>query len=234
MTATTTRTSTDVSAADLLRRAHSTIYRWPPGFAGFRAALGLVVDGERWRGTVGVAPGPQVWLEVPGAGDEQLEWARRHLDSLVAHRQPATFAEGDGQYEISYAEDGSDGGADPRGVLLAVADRIDSTYRVQDDQITEITRRPPGVVVRVYPQHRVPVEDGRLLPRHLVSTLADPQTGRVRQVEVLDEQWGEMRDGLALPMRRRAITQTETGVAVRALEFEEHVPSAGPNGEADA
>lgn len=207
-------------ARDLLSRAQDNTYRWPADFAGFHAALLLVCDGRSLHGTVEVAPGAQVFVELPGVEEDHTEWVHQQLSSVAMHRQPVPSGEGELRHVISYVDD-PEQAEHPLGVKVAVADPLCSSYRIRDGRISEITRHPQTVTIRVQIQHRTETADGRFVPSHLVSTLSDPQTGQIRQVEVLDEEWTRLGD-LVLPARRTVSTHTADGVTVRSIELSGH------------
>jgi Protein of unknown function (DUF3386) len=210
----------DAGALDgggLLARAQAGLYRWPEGFAGFSAEVRLRTPDGAGGGVVEVTGPDQVRLVLDGVAVEDRDWCERQLRSLVAHRWAASFEDNDGACEVSLVEPE---GSHSLGALVAVADRLQSTYRLRDGRIVEITRHPPRMTVRVYVQDHVLAPDGRMLPRHVTSTLSDPDSGAVRQVEILDQAW-DTTGVVVLPVARRVVTVDENGARARSIELSE-------------
>ena len=80
------------TADALLREAHERGYRFPAGFDGFTARIGWETPAGSGEGTAEVRLGS----ETPVETSELDDWASSQLRSMVAHRSPRPYEEGDG------------------------------------------------------------------------------------------------------------------------------------------
>lgn len=142
---------------DLLERAHAAAYRFPAGFAGFHATVHtsagdtgtVVVRGRR----------DHEFVFTHEAGD--ADWAREQVASILGHRWPAPYAEGDGRYSSRTETDG-----DPGGTLVRLTgDPMNSAYRVRDDEISEVHRTTGQVRFTIVISGSTHTAEGRL-PNH--------------------------------------------------------------------
>ena len=107
----------------LLKRARERIYTLPPDFPGFRARLGLCLDGVWYVGAVeaeGFAP------KTLGLFGEAGAIAEKELGSLLGHRRPAPFEEGEGRYPMRLFAEG------PLGTGIALEDPFRSRIWVKE------------------------------------------------------------------------------------------------------
>jgi hypothetical protein len=162
-----TAPANDPAAHAMLRRAYEATYRYPPGFAGFRAALEFTRSDPAAPGAAHVARG-QVQARSPQAVSVEVEtdaagrnWLWQELASIIGHRWPTPYEEADGRHGLTLGPD--DG--HPLGRLLQVhGDRFGSSYRVRDGQIAQIIRRFGNMRFAIHIQERVATSDGRTLP----------------------------------------------------------------------
>lgn len=193
-------------------RAHAATYRWPVGFAGFRADLTFQDGRAVFGGSLEVAlrPGgpPKLEVALDGADRDQVQWVSRQLTRMVTHRQEAAFDK-----TVTVVEEPSE---HPLGVLLRADDRFSTLFRVRGDWITEVTRHLPEAVNRVFHLRRVQAHDGRYLPAHLVSTRADPATGLIAAMDLIEDAYLEA-DGVMLPRSRSVISQSAQGIRTRIV-----------------
>ena len=83
---------TTKTADALLREAHERGYRFPTTFDGFTARIGWETPDGSGEGTAEV----RLREESPVETSEIDDWANGQLRSIVAHRSPRPYEEGDG------------------------------------------------------------------------------------------------------------------------------------------
>ncbi len=155
------------TAHEVLRRAHEMGYRYPQGFAGFRASLDSWPAGVRACDTVEVRFPKEIRLDVNGS-EAGIAWLRQELGSIAGHLWHVPYEEAAGRYSLTLENDDH-----PLGQLIRVHDDpFDSSYRVLDGQITQINRQMGMLRFSILIQESVTVETGRTFPTHftVVST----------------------------------------------------------------
>lgn len=205
------------SAADaLVRAAHDAGYRFPPGFPGFRATLTFARAGVRGSGTVVFAAGarPQIDIDLP---EEDERWLEHELGSLAGHRFHRAYEDADGPLDKDLRE--NDG--HPLGPLVALDDPLDSTYRIADGRISEISRTHGGVRFTILIQERLDTGDGRSLSSAFTVFHWELGTRRLLRTDAYSDRHVEWR-GVIVPARRRVATATDAGLVVRELVLGEH------------
>jgi hypothetical protein len=214
-------TQVDVrSDADaLLRAAHETAHRWPPGFRGFRAGLRYTTAELAASGSVAVRRGPDIQLEIdlPEAERRSLS---HELSSLAGHRWGREYAEGDGRLEKRVGPD--DG--HPLGRLVELEDKLDSAYRVGAGQLTTITRTHGGTRFTIVIQARTTAPDGGVISTAF--TVAHWSDGRLVRSDAYTDEFVAV-GGLLLPRVRQVVTAGDDGLSVRRLELDGHELLAG-------
>lgn len=195
----------------MIELAHALTYRWPEEFPGFQADLDFQDDDATHSGTLAVAlrPGKPPKMEVELDGGD-VQWVTRLLLRMVTHRQDAPFDK--------RLKPVDERGQHPMGRLYRADDRFDTLFRVRGDWITEVTRRLPDSVNRVYHLSRQRAADGRYLPAQLASTRSDPGSGVITRLELIDDSYAET-GGVMLPESRSVISQTAQGVNTRVVRI---------------
>ena len=141
------------TADALLREAHERGYRFPAEFDGFTARIGWETPAGSGEGTVEVRPGG----ETPVETSELDDWASRQLRSMVAHRSPRPYEEGDGAIAKRVTDD-----AHTLGSKIELDDEMSSSYLVGNGQIAAVTRTAHGSRFTIVVQGRTPAGDGTL------------------------------------------------------------------------
>jgi hypothetical protein len=201
------------SPDDLLQRAHEASYRLPAGFAGFRAAIRFSGPAAA-EGSVVVRAGERPELDIDLPEDER-RWLEHELGSLVGHRLHRTYDDGDGATGKRLgADDGS-----PHGHLIELEDKMDSSYRVLDDHLTEITRTHGGQRFTIVIQERATAPDGRAISSAF--TVIHWGDDAVARADAYSDAHVEVADVL-LPARRRVASGTASGLVVRQFELDGH------------
>lgn len=173
-------------------------------FGGFRAELRVRLDGSLHSGTLLFKP-PRT-VEVKLNDEEAHRSVEQTLRSMIFHRMPPRKRDGtQSQKPLRLAP------ADSHrlGRLVHLGDRLESSYRIRDNQIFEINRQmgDTRLVITVIENQFTPM--GRHLPRHFLVTLFDMETGVLKSASAYTDEYVEM-EGNFLP-KRRQITSTRKG-----------------------
>ncbi|HVQ91376.1 MAG TPA: DUF3386 family protein [Mycobacteriales bacterium] len=206
-------TATRVDADELLRAAQVNGYRFPAGFTGFRAGL-VLPDGSSGQVT---ARSPREIEVTAAAGAAEVGWVRGEIASIVGHRWPATYEDGDGRWEKRVEDDGH-----PLGPLIVLTgDPYHSSYRVQDGHISVIDRTMARARFLIVIDSRVTLPDGRALPAHFHVAFWSVPEGRLERVETFQHRYTEVA-GVQLPALVRVDTVDDAGLTVRQFTVTDH------------
>ena len=201
------------TADALLREAHEQGYRFPVGFDGFTARIGWETPAGSGEGTALVRPG----IEAPVETSEIDEWADRQLRSLIAHRTPRPYEEGDGAIAKRVTDDGH-----ALGSRIELDDEMRSSYLVGNGQIAAVTRTAHGSQFTIVVQGRMPVSDGTSVPTTFCVAYWDG-AGALSASEAYTDAYTEL-DGVLVPARRTVVRADGDGLSVRKLALSEHAP----------
>lgn len=207
----------DPAAHELLRAAHDAGYRFPPDFGGFRATVQFHGDDTTATGTVEVRTSRELALDIDA--DENIRgWLQQEIASIAGHRWPMPYSEADGKYSLSLEGTGDH----PLGQLIRVNDdRYDSSYRVRDGRITQVSRRIGGTRFSILIQDRVTAGDGRILPAQFTVAYWSVEENRLIRADAYTDSYAEA-EGLHLPSLRRVITADDSGLVTRELRLLDH------------
>lgn len=197
-----------------LEQAHDATYRFPSGFAGFEAA---VRTGTGARGTVRVAGRRSVELVVDGGEGADVAWVRDEIASIVSHRWPSSYADGDGRYAKKIDGD----------VVSLLDDPFASAYRVGGSGVTEVHRSIGETRFTIVIAERHPLPDGRYLPAHFTVFSWNVESGRLVRADHFRDNYVAV-DGVHLPARREVTSGTDEGLTTRWLELTDHTITGAP------
>jgi hypothetical protein len=197
----------------LLRRAHDAGYRFPSGFVGFSATLRT---GAGDTGRVTVTGRTTIEVTADGEPGDEVAWARDEIASIVGHRWPTSYDDGDGRW--SKRVDGE--------TVTILDDPFDSAYRVRDSHISEVHRTAGDSRFVISVSGRVRTGDGRHLPSHFTVFHWGTTAGRLTRADHFVDEYVEV-DGVHLPARRQVVSASDSGLVTRVLELSDHV--VGPD-----
>lgn len=208
------RSQADPAAYALLKEAHDHRETFGKDFPGLTAEVVCNDNGQTATGTLTYTPGEGVQLTLEGLSQEAARWARDQISSVLGHRRGGDFAQGDGRYPLAFAaEDRS-----PLGRKIVLNDALQSSYRVQNRQVVEVTRTMGGERFTITVLETLPVEDGKYLPRHFSVTYFDAKTGAIRRAQQFTDAYQKIGNAW-LPVSRRVVTAENGTFTVRQIEF---------------
>jgi hypothetical protein len=204
-------------AADTaLRRAHAQIHHHPPHFPGFRARLTVIDDGRSSEGSMSAPTGGPVRVTLPDDAPGR-DWAVEELRSMVVHRSPRSYDDFDGRWVKRFAE-GTEDSLEP---VIVMDDPMDSSYKLRDGRIAQITRCDGGTrfTISILDERRA-AAGGVVAAQFLVSWWA-PDSGRLVRAAAYRDDHIES-GGLLLPSSRTVVSTDDDGVVMRRLELRDH------------
>lgn len=202
----------DPAAHDMLRGAQLTDYHYPDGFAGFSAEITYADAASQAIGAVAVRTPRDVILEID-ASRLALEWIRRELSSMAAHRWPFEYEHGDGRLSLTFEADENH----PLGRLIeAHGTGLSLSYRIKEGRIVQINRQMGDTRFSINILEHVQTADTRLLPTYFTVSYWDVPSERLTRSNAYTDRFA-LHDGILLPASRRVITVDDNGVTVREL-----------------
>lgn len=191
----------------LLKRARERIYTLSEDFPGFRAQVAFYQQGLWHFGRVAVEGFiPQVELV-----EDVRRPVERELASLLGHRRPVPFDQGEGRYPMHLVEEG------PLGTGIALEDPFHSRIWVREGRLLVIERHLPEGSFRIHLEAWREVEGEKLLPHRFCLVHRDPG-GRILRVERFRDEYGKV-GPYWLPLEREVVVEAE-GLEVWVLRLE--------------
>lgn len=145
--------------------------------------------------------------------DEHFKW---ELASMVGHHWHLPFEEAEGGMGLSLERR-----ENPLGRVVKVEDGLDSKYRVQGGQVTQIERRFKDLRFSINIQQRDFTGDGRTLPVHFCVVYWSVDGGRLVRTDIYRDGYKKV-EGIHLPLSRRIITADDSGSTTRQILFRDH------------
>ena len=199
------------TADALLREAHERGYRFPVTFHGFTAQIDWETPAGTGEGTVEVRLGE----ESPVETSELDDWANGQLRSLIAHRSPRPYEEGDGAIEKRVTDDDH-----ALGSRIELDDAMESSYVVSDGQIAAVTRTRTARGSRSSSRAESPQATARPFRRPSASP-SGTATGALKASEAYTDTYTEL-DGVLVPATRTVVRADGDGLSVRRLVLSGH------------
>jgi hypothetical protein len=207
----------DPRAHAALRAAHDAAYRLPPGFGGFTAQVTYINDAGSAQGAVTVAGPRAVELDIE-VDDEARGWLTREIASIAGHRWHLPYDAADGKHTLALSPDGDD----LLGQYIVVTnDRLHSSYRVRDAEISQVNRTMGSMRFSIQIQERITTADGRTLPSHFAVCYWSTADDRLTRTDLYRDAYAVVGE-VYLPAERRIITADDSGLRTQAIVFSEH------------
>lgn len=201
-------------STDLLERAHDAAYRFPVEFKGFTAKVRTAAGAG---GRVTATGRREHGFEFTAGTEDDIQWVREQVASILGHRWSTTFAAGDGRFPRTPE------GEDPNGALVRLAgDPMNSAYRVERDEIREVHRTAGDTMFTIVVSGSVYTAEGRLPNNFSVYYWTAGALVKADQYRDIYAQVG----GVWLPSRRTITTADHGGLVTRVLELTEHEVTA--------
>lgn len=206
----TSNTPSALSAREALKRAAETRYVLPSDLSALYARFIITDDEGELRGSVAWTQTDGLKVTVVGSG-ERAEDYRRRVESLIQHRLPNDFDQGDGKHNLTWT-----GKDNLIGKQIALNDAMNSMYRVSGDVIVEVDRTlgDTRLIVSVVDIERLPT--GKNLPKALFVSYFDAASGALKRTETMIDEYSEQ-NGVLIPLSRRVYI-SENG-ALRTFEI---------------
>ncbi|ALJ92351.1 DUF3386 family protein [Thermus aquaticus] len=167
-----------ITAWSLLKEARERIYTLPPDFPGFQAKLAFYWQGVWHWGEVEV----QGFFPKAKLMEDVKPLAERELASILGHRRPIPFEQGEGRWPMRGLEDG------PLGVRIALEDPFHSHLWVREGRLSLIQRRLEEGELRLHLLSWKETHDERLLPHRFVLVQKNAR-GEIHRVEIYRDEY---------------------------------------------
>ncbi|MEO7715222.1 MAG: DUF3386 family protein [Capsulimonas sp.] len=208
-----TTAKNDPAAWDLLKAAHDSRQTFTSDFPGLTADITVNDNGDVKSGTISYGKDGEVKSNVAGLSADAKEWSEDQASSLIGHRMGGDFAKGEGKNPITFGADDHS----PLGRTVQLNDRMQSNYRVRDNQVTEVTRTMGGQKFSITMLGTTTTDSGKYLPEQFIVTYFD-KNGGVDHVDAYTDSFANV-DGYWLPATRRVVTTVSGGFHTRILTF---------------
>lgn len=199
-----------LSAREALKRAAEARYVLPRDLSALYARIIITDDEGELRGSVAWTQADGLKVTIVGSG-ERAEDYRRRVESLIQHRLPNDFDQGDGKHNLTWT-----GKDNLIGKQIALNDAMNSMYRLNGDAIVEVDRTlgDTRLIVSVVDIERLP--NGKNLPKAMSVSYFDAASGALKRTETMIDEYNEQ-NGVLIPSSRRVYV-SENG-ALRTFEI---------------
>ncbi len=221
----TTKTSSalkaDPAAYALLKDAHDHRETFAANFGGMTAKITLNDNGKTYTGTISTDAQDAVIVAIPEASSDGKEWVNDQMETLISHRRGSNFADNEGKDPITFGPDDHS----PLGRRVLLHDALQSSYRVRDHQLIDVTRTMMGQKFSITVLEFKKTDAGKYLPLQFMVTYFDAKTGSIDHVDAYTDTYAKI-SGAWLPLSRRIITAKDGGFTTRSLTLTDlHVVS---------
>ena len=194
----------DKDAWLLLKSAHDSRQAFPENFQGFDANLAFIDNDKNVEGQLSYRAGKETKIDLKGLSKEQSEWLQDKVLSMIGHRRGGDFSKRDGRNPITFGKDEAENNF---GRLLVLNDSMNSTYRVKDNKVREVTRCPGDSRFTISVIETREADPGKYLANHFAVSYRDKKTNALTAVEAFRDSYKQV-DGVWLPSKRTVISIT--------------------------
>jgi|GEM_PF-2508664 len=206
------KSKNDPAAWDFLKQASEARASFPTTLLGFSADFSADVEGRTVSGHVIYDRGRDLSIDIKGGTDKDQDWVKGQIRSQILHRSGVPFDKGDGAYAITFT--GSENGL---GKEVAVADSMQSRYRIRGNEILEVDRQIGGERLVVCILDTLHTSGGHNLTTQM-TVYHFTLEGSLKATEAITDTF-DQRGGIAYPGVRRMLLTTPQGIATRTLTF---------------
>jgi hypothetical protein len=204
----------DPAAWNLLKSAREAREVFPDSLVLFSAEIVFNDNGRETKGKVAYEPARGAQLTIDGLDVEARDWLADQVNSLLAHRRNSDFSKADGRNPITFAADDRS----PLGRRVELHDRMESSYRIKNNQVVEVDRTIEGEHFVITVLETTPTEGGKFLPRHFTVTYFDAKTGAVKRNDAYSDEYRKA-GSVWVPASRRIVRAEGNRVTARIFTF---------------
>jgi len=199
-----------LSARETLKRAAEARYVLPSDLSALYARFVITDDEGELRGSIAWTKADGLKVTVVGTGERAEDYQRR-VESLIQHRLPGDFDQGDGKHNLTWT-----GNDNLIGKQIALNDAMNSMYRVNGDAVVEVDRTLGDTRLIVSVVDFEKLASGKNLPKAMVVSYFDAASGALKRTETLLDGYRDQ-DGVLVPSSRRVYISE--GGALRTFEI---------------
>jgi len=201
----------DPAAYKALEQASKARETFPADVKSIEGKIAFLADGKTTEGTFVYKVGEGTKVSIEGKTGDSV---RRQISSIFDHRKGGSFADGEGKNPITFADDEGLGGK-----RIALNDGLNSFYRVQDNQITEVDRSMGGqrFVITVLESQKT--SGGKTLPKVFAVSYFDPNGPGLTQTQYFTDSFKKV-NGVWLPATRRVVSAENGTMSISELRFD--------------
>lgn len=208
----------DPRARSLLKEAAERTYKFPADLLGFAADIEIEINHHTWDATLVVSLPMGINLAFEGErSQDAFAWVQRELQSILGHRRPSSFDERDGRYVLTL-----DTTPNPCGLLISVhGDKLQSSYRVLDQAITEVHRVLPdqNFTIQILESQHIP--DDWVVSKHFVVCFRSNTTSQLVRTDIYSDTYVPVGHAW-LPATRRILVNDAQGCETYMLRLHNH------------
>lgn len=202
----------DVKAYGLLEKASLHRMTMPKDVKEITGTVEFVKEGKSIKAPFAFKPGTRATLDKSKLETVIGAEVEAQVASLFNHRQSVPFANGNGKYDLKVVSE------DETGTLISISDGNDSTMKVKDDEIVEVSRLMHGNRFTITTLETTEVAGGKSLPKIYTVSYFNPQTKALLKVQFFTDAYTEV-NGAWIPLTREIKTAEDGKIATVQLKF---------------
>jgi hypothetical protein len=206
----------DPKAYSLLKAAHDARQVLPDDFGGYSAKVKYRDGATTLEGMVRLEKGKKLEISFPTAAGDDKDWIEDTVGNIIGHRRGGSFATGDGKNPLTL------GDTNGFGQLVELHDRFNSSYRVQDGKVTEVTREMGDSRFTISVVQTQEADPGKYISNHFTVAYRSKATGDLQKVDAFHDDYANWNQ-VWVPASRTVLTiGKETTPRVRTLSFSDY------------
>jgi hypothetical protein len=205
-------TLADAKAYGILEKASLHRMTMPKEVKEITGSVEFVKDGKSVKAPFVFKPGTRATLDKTNLDAVTSAEVEAQVASIFNHRQSVPFANGNGKYDLKVVSE------DEAGTLIAIGDGQDSTMRVKNDEIVEVSRMMHGNRFIITTLDTTQVAGGKSLPKIYTVTYFNPTTKALTKTQFFTDAYIEV-NGAWLPSTREIKTAEEGKIATVQIKF---------------